>query len=153
MKLIALIATVAIAAPAFATEVAANPAASKQLFSILKCNTLTGKTLWASFGKRKTSGSPEVTLFPTELTVFASREQLQDRQVIDRTADALKIVVKATPVSIQFAFDAKSLTGGTQLESFDLRLHSPRSRNAFTGTWTTTKDGVVQGVQVFCSAY
>ncbi|HRO65954.1 MAG TPA: hypothetical protein PL182_00160 [Pseudobdellovibrionaceae bacterium] len=127
---------------------------SAQAFSFLKCNTLEGRTLWASFGKRGSSVNHEVVYFPTEIVVFASRTQLQDRQVFDRTADALKVPVHYRNAALSLRFEAKGLDGLEQTEELTLHLYSPQAPSAFVGLWTTDRQGqTLAEEKVFCSVY
>ena len=119
----------------------------------MKCNTMSGKTLWAGFGRIVRSGDPAPTYFPIEFTVFKSRTELQDRVYFERTKDSLAIPVLVSQYSISFSFPAKN-GAETQIEDFNLRIYSPRDAKAFRGTWTTIRsDGSRTGEIVNCSVY
>lgn len=119
----------------------------------LKCNTMSGKTLWAGFGRIVRSGDPTPTYYPIEFTIFKSRTELQDRVYFARTKDALAIKISVTPVSLEFAFPAKN-GEEIQSEEFSLRLYSPKDSKAYVGTWMVTKaDGSRSGEHANCSVY
>ena len=119
----------------------------------LKCNTMSGKTLWAGFGRIVRSGDPAPTYYPIEFTVFKSRTELQDRVYFARTKDALAIKVSVTPVSLEFAFPAQN-GSEMQTEEFNLRLYSPKDEKAYVGTWSVIKaDGSRSGEHANCSVY
>jgi hypothetical protein len=119
----------------------------------LKCNSIEGKTLWASFSQRYTSGTKEKIHFPSDITILSSVDTLQDR-IIYSSSEGRKILVNVSPTAISFAFPAKGPEGKIQTEEFELRLYSPKNLSAFVGSWRSIDvDGNVRTVQAFCSAY
>lgn len=128
-----------------------------QALQLIKCGSVEGKTLYASFGTRRFSdpNKPNV-IFPIEFTVFSGRQALQDRIIYDRTEDALKIPVQVSQAAIAFAFPAQWSDGQTRVsEQFQLRIISPKDPHGFQGTWASVDDNgkVLQTVFTMCSAF
>jgi len=138
---------VALLAPAFVP-------AQAHAFEFIKCNTLSGKTLWGSFGKKMRSGDPAPTYFPSDLALFRSPKELQDRIIFNSSKDAAGIPVEVTSATINFAFPAKGIDGTPEWQAFRLRVYSPgKSATAYIGEWATGKDKLETKEQVFCSVY
>jgi hypothetical protein len=126
---------------------------SAQAFEFIKCNTVSGRTLWASFGKKMRSGDPAPIYFPSDLTLLRGKE-LQDRILFNSSKDAAGIPVEVTSATIHFAFPAKGTGGSPEWQAFRLRLYSPgKSSTAYIGEWATGKDKLETKEQVFCSVY
>lgn len=139
--LLALFALVSISQPAQALE-------------FMKCNTMSGKTLWASFGKKMRSGDPAPTYFPSDITLLRSPKELQDRILFNSSKDAAGIPLEVTSASIHFAFPAKGRDGQPEWQALRLRLYSPgRSATAYIGEWVTGKEAIATKEQTFCSVY
>jgi hypothetical protein len=133
--------------------VAALPLSAHSM-EFMKCNTMGGKTLWASFGKKMRSGDPAPTYFPVDLTLFRSPTELQDRILFNSSKDAAGIPLEVTTATIHFAFPAKGLDGQPEWQALRLRLYSPgRSATAYIGEWATGKDQLQTKEQAFCSVY
>jgi hypothetical protein len=134
-----------------AFALAATPA---QAMEFMKCNTVKGKTLWASFGKKMRSGDPAPTYFPVDLTLFRSPTELQDRVLFNSSKDAAGIPVEVTSATIYLAFPAKGADGQPEWQALRLRLYRPgKSSTAYIGEWATGKDKLETKEQAFCSVY
>jgi hypothetical protein len=131
-------------------------ASQSHALQFIKCGTTEGKTLYATFGKRVTSGEPTPVYFPIDFVVFSQPQVLQDRVIYYRTKDALLVPLHVSYSAIDFVFPAKSFDGTSiYSEAFDLHVMSPRDPTGFQGRWTTTDaDGhKVQTVQTMCSVF
>ena len=122
-------------------------------FEFLKCNTMSGKTLWASFGKKMSSGDPAPTYFPVDLTLLRGKE-LVDRLQFNSSKDAAGIPVAVTSATIQFAFPV-TVQGGVEWQALSLRLYSPgKSATAYKGLWATgTQEKQESSEETYCSVY
>ena len=123
---------------------------------LIKCGSQEGKTLYASFGKRVTSGNPPITeYFPIEFTIFSGPKTLQDRIIYYRTGQALKVPLTVDTASIAFQFAAKGPNGEEAIESFKLDLISPKDLRGYQGRWITTDftGKEIQTVFTLCSVY
>jgi hypothetical protein len=124
-----------------------------QALEFIKCNSVGGKTLWATFGKKVRSGDPAPTYFPVDLTLLRGKE-LVDRLLFNSSKDSAGLPVEATSATIHFAFPAKGADGNPEWQAFRLRLYSPgKSANAYVGEWAVGKDQLETKEQVFCSVY
>lgn len=130
---------------------AASPA---HALEFMKCNTLSGKTLWASFGKKMRSGDPAPTYFPSDIALFRAPQELQDRILFNSSKDAAGIQLDVTSATIHFAFPAKGVDGLPVWQALRLRLYSPgKSSTAYIGEWATGREKLETKERVFCSAY
>jgi hypothetical protein len=123
-------------------------------FEFMKCNTMSGKTLWASFGKKMSSGDKAPMYFPVDLTLLQGKA-LVDRLQFNGSKDAAGIPVEVTSATIAFAFPAKGADGNPQWQAFRLRLYAPgKSSTAYIGEWATgTQEKLENREQAFCSVY
>lgn len=136
-----------------ALAVAALPLPAHAL-EFMKCNTMSGKTLWASFGKKMRSGDPAPTYFPVDLTLFRTPKELQDRILFNSSKDAAGIPLEVTAATINFAFPAKGMDGQPEWQALRLRIYRPgKSSTAYIGEWATGKEAPATKEQAFCSVY
>lgn len=130
--------------------IALSPASAHAL-QFMKCNTIEGKTIYATFAKASLSGEPAPRFFPLDIVVFRAPQQLQDRVLFKTFEDGLKIPVVSTAVQFQMAFSAKGPSGELQTEALDLRLFSRDDPTGFTGIWSTTAGSVQTKQNAYCS--
>lgn len=127
-----------------------------QALQFMKCSSEDGKTFWASFGKRKTSGNPLPVYFPTEIVVFSGAE-LQSRVFYERTVDALKIKVTVNPGKVKVAFPVTTAEGERINYVLDVGIFSPaKSATAYSGLWISIKDNgafEADSKRAACSVY
>jgi hypothetical protein len=120
----------------------------------IKCGSVEGKSFWSSWGKQARSGEKEIRQYPIDFVIFSAPQTLQDRIIYYKTKDALQIPVEMSPSGVKFSFPAGFVDGvATLMESFDLRLYSPKDLTGFVGSWTTMdmNGKVIQKIQTMCS--
>lgn len=126
---------------------------SAHAFEFVKCNSPSGKTLWASFGKKMRSGDTAPTYFPVDITLLKGKV-LVDRLLFNSSKDAAGLPVEWTSATLNFAFPVKGNDGAEEWNALSLRLYSPgKSQNNFVGFWATGKDALEKREQAFCSVY
>ncbi len=118
----------------------------------MKCNSHDGKTLWASFGKRV--NSTEVKYFATELTLFRSDRELQQRILFRNSKEALAASpIDYSPGEISFTISSVGRDGAPSSETLYLRIFSHKSKTAYSGIWTTEDSTGLRQVPLACSVY
>jgi hypothetical protein len=123
-----------------------------QAMEFMKCNSMDGKTLWASFGKR--ANSDGVKYFAIEVTLFRSATELQQRILFRNSKEAMAAMpIAFSPTKINFALTSVGVDGAPSVEIFELHLYSPRSATAFSGTWVTQNSSGSVTVPLACSVY